>query len=598
MNQPIIKNFCIIAHVDHGKSTLSDRLIEMTGALPQREMVAQVLDSMELERERGITIKLNAVRLNYTDPNTNDQYQLNLIDTPGHADFSYEVSRSLAACEGALLVVDAAQGIQAQTISNLYLALESGLTIIPVINKIDLPGANIPKVIAQIEQQIGLNCNNIPQISAKSGLNCHMVLKAITKQIPSPTIPDDNRVLALIFDSYYDQYQGAVVFVRIFQGTLKQGAKIKFMATNKVAQIVSLGIKTPKFQTINQLQPGEVGYFTAAIKNLTDIMVGDCVTDLTNPMDQPLAGYQKALPIVFCGLYPVDNNQYGRLKDAMNKIALSDASLTYEYETSQALGFGIRCGFLGLLHMDIIKERLAREYHIDLIATSPSVKYEVLLTNGNKIDVSNPSQLPNPSQIKQIAEPYVQINISTPKKYLGKIMELCQKKRGIYQQMEIFNDNWPIIIYQIPLSEIIYDFYDQLKSLSNGYAHLNYEYKDVRPSKLVKVDLLLNGNKVDALSFICEQRLAYYKGKKMVEKLKTLIPEHLFEVPIQAAIGNQVIARQTIKALRKNVTAKCYGGDISRKKKLWAKQKAGKKRMKALGVVSVPHDLFMKILQD
>lgn len=568
MNQPIIKNFCIIAHIDHGKSTLSDRLIEMTGSLTKREMVEQVLDSMELERERGITIKLNAVRLNYTDPDTKQEYQLNLIDTPGHADFSYEVSRSLAACEGALLVVDAAQGIQAQTISNVYLALENGLKIIPILNKVDLPGAEIPKVIEQIEQQIGLDCSDAPQISAKTGFNCDQVLKSIINKIPSPAVPADDRVRALIFDSYYDPYKGAVVFVRIFQGILKHGAKIKFLATNKTAQIVSLGYKTPKFQNVNQLYPGEVGYFTAAIKDLSDIMVGDAVTDLANPSDEPLPGYRKALPIVFCGLYPIDNNQYARFKDAMSKIALSDSSLTYEYETSQALGFGIRCGFLGLLHMDIIKERLSREYQIELIATSPSVKYQVFLTNGQKISVHNPSELPDPAKIKHISEPYVQVSITTPQKYIGKIMELCQRKRGTYDQINVLNDDLQTIVYQMPLSEIIYDFYDQLKSLTNGYANLNYEYTKMQINPLVKVDLLLNGNKVDALSFICDRSSAYYKAKKIVEKLKEIIPQHLFEVPIQAAIGNKVIARETIKALKKNVTAKCYGGDITRKKKL------------------------------
>ncbi|WP_391591740.1 Translation elongation factor LepA [[Mycoplasma] cavipharyngis] len=593
-----IKNFCIIAHIDHGKSTLSDRLIEMTGALAKREMVPQVLDSMELERERGITIKLNAIRLNYTDPKTNTKYQLNLIDTPGHADFSYEVSRSLAACEAALLVVDVSQGVQAQTISNVYLALENHLTIIPVLNKIDLPGANLAQTIDQIENQIGLSCADAPQISAKSGLNCQAVLDAIIKYVPNALTPIEKPLKALVFDSYYDPYKGAIVFVRVKEGVLSNHDRIKFMITNKEMEIVLLGIKTPKFEEVDQLHAGEVGYFAANIKNLHDVSIGDTITHVDQPASEPLAGYRKVLPMVFCGLYPVDTAQYAAFKEAMNKIALSDASLIFEYETSQVLGFGIRCGFLGLLHMEIIKERLLREYKINLIATAPSVSYDIHLTNGSVITIHNPTDLPHMSTIKAIYEPYVKISISIPESYVGKIMELCQAKRGIYLDLIADLENQRTLVYEMPLSEVIYGFYDRMKSISNGYATLDYELIGMRQEKLQKIDILLNGNVVDALSFISDKQNAYYKAKKVVEKLKEVIPQHLFEVPIQAAIGTKVIARETIKALRKNVTAKCYGGDITRKRKLWDKQKEGKKRMKAIGVVDVPQDVFIKILED
>lgn len=598
MSQKIIKNFCIIAHIDHGKSTLSDRLIEMTGALSKREMVSQVLDSMELERERGITIKLNAVRLQYQDPKTQQEYEFNLIDTPGHADFSYEVSRSLAACEGALLIVDVSQGIQAQTISNVYLALENGLEIIPVLNKVDLPGADIGKTIDQIVSQIGLDCSYAPLISAKTGYGCDAVFDAIIKYIPSPKTEINKPLKALVFDSYYDPYKGAVVFVRIVEGVLRKNDLVRFMATNKEVNVVLLGIKTPKFEEVDQLLAGEVGYFAGAIKDLHDVSVGDTLTSVMNPAKEPLPGYRKVLPMVFCGLYPIDTSQYAHFKDSMEKISLSDASLTYEYETSQSLGFGIRCGFLGLLHMDIIKERLAREYKIDLIASAPSVRYDVYLTDGSIIQIHNPSDLPHPSKIKSIHEPYVKIQITIPKKYIGKIMELVQSKRGHYLDLKVIDDDLQVLIYEIPLSEIIYNFYDQMKSLTNGYATLDYELIGLRPNKLEKVDLYLNGQKIDALSFITDRASAYYKAKKIVEKLKDIIPQHLFEVPIQAAIGTKVISRETIKALRKNVTAKCYGGDISRKKKLLEKQKEGKKRMKAIGTVSVPQDVFIKILED
>lgn len=568
MRNKIIKNFCIIAHIDHGKSTLSDRLIEMTGALAKREMVAQVLDSMELERERGITIKLNAVRLQYIDPKTKQEYEFNLIDTPGHADFSYEVSRSLAACEGALLIVDVSQGIQAQTISNVYLALENGLEIIPVLNKVDLPGADIDKTIDQIVNQIGLDCDYAPRISAKTGYGCDSVFDAIVKYIPSPKTDTTKPLKALVFDSYYDPYKGAVVFVRIVEGVLRKNDVVRFMATNKEVNVVLLGIKTPKFEEVEELRAGEVGYFAGAIKDLHDVSVGDTLTSVINPAAEPLPGYRKVLPMVFCGLYPVDTSQYAHFKDSMEKISLSDASLTYEYETSQSLGFGIRCGFLGLLHMDIIKERLAREYKIDLIASAPSVRYDVYLTDGSCIQIHNPSDLPHPSKIKSIHEPYVKIQITIPKKYIGKIMELTQSKRGHYLDLKVIDDDLQVLIYEIPLSEIIYNFYDQMKSLTNGYATLDYELIGLRPNKLEKVDLYLNGQKIDALSFITDRGSAYYKAKKIVEKLKDIIPQHLFEVPIQAAIGTKVISRETIKALRKNVTAKCYGGDITRKKKL------------------------------
>ncbi|MDQ0513693.1 GTP-binding protein LepA [Mycoplasmoides fastidiosum] len=593
-----IKNFCIIAHIDHGKSTLSDRLIEMTGALSKREMTAQVLDSMELERERGITIKLNAVRLNYTDPVTKEKYELNLIDTPGHADFSYEVSRSLAACEAALLVVDASQGVQAQTISNVYLALENELEIIPVLNKVDLPGANVEATIQEIESRIGLSCEYAPQISAKSGLNCQQVLDAIIKYVPNAPTPNDRPLKALVFDSYYDPYKGAIVFIRIIEGVLKTNDKIKFMVSGKEMQAVLLGIKTPKFEEVAELRAGEVGYFAANIKNLHDVAVGDTITHTDAPAAEALPGYRKVLPMVFCGLYPIDTSQYAAFKDAMNKIALSDASLVFEYETSQVLGFGIRCGFLGLLHMDIIKERLSREYKIDLIATAPSVSYEIHLTNGEILTIHNPTDLPHLSRIKTIYEPYVKTKISIPEKYTGKIMELCQERRGIYSDMLLDSAVQRTIVYEMPLSELIYGFHDRMKSVSNGYASLDYELIGLRPAKLQKVDLLLNGNPVDALSFITDRESAYYKAKRIVEKLKEIIPQHLFEIPVQAAIGTKVIARETIKALKKNVTAKCYGGDITRKRKLWDKQKEGKKRMKAIGVVDVPQDVFIKILEE
>lgn len=597
ISKKLIRNFSIIAHIDHGKSTLSDRIIELTDTLTKREMKDQILDSMDIERERGITIKLNAVQLKYHAKDGNE-YIFHLIDTPGHVDFTYEVSRSLAACEGAILVVDAAQGIEAQTLSNVYLALENHLEIIPVINKIDLPSADVDKVKNDIEQIIGLDTSDAPLISAKTGLNVEDVLEAIVTKVPTPVNDDDNSPLqALIFDSYYDPYKGVICLIRVKNGTIKPNDLITMMATNKNFIVTEVGVKTPKIVNKDVLVAGEVGWIAAGIKTAKDISVGDTITHTNQPCKEPLAGYKKTQPMVFCGLYPVDTSQFEELKEAMAKITLSDSSLTYELETSQALGFGIRCGFLGLLHMDVIKERISREFNIELIMTAPSVEYLVHKTNNEIIKVDNPSKLPERTEIARIEEPIVKLEIMTPNEFVGNIMELCQKYRGTYLDLIYVDDVRRKLVYELPLAEIMYSFFDKLKSITKGYATMDYELMGYKPEKLVKVDLMLNGQKVDALSFITHQEFAYQKAKVIVEKLKELIPRHQFEIPVQAAIGSKIISRETIKSYRKNVLAKCYGGDISRKKKLLEQQKEGKKRLKAIGQVEIPHDLFVKVLK-
>ena len=597
ISKKLIRNFSIIAHIDHGKSTLSDRIIELTDTLTKREMKDQILDSMDIERERGITIKLNAVQLKYHAKDGNE-YIFHLIDTPGHVDFTYEVSRSLAACEGAILVVDAAQGIEAQTLSNVYLALENHLEIIPVINKIDLPSADVDKVKNDIEQIIGLDTSDAPLISAKTGLNVEDVLEAIVTKVPAPVNDDDNSPLqALIFDSYYDPYKGVICLIRVKNGTIKPNDLITMMATNKNFIVTEVGVKTPKIVNKDVLVAGEVGWIAAGIKTAKDISVGDTITHTNQPCKEPLAGYKKTQPMVFCGLYPVDTSQFEELKEAMAKITLSDSSLTYELETSQALGFGIRCGFLGLLHMDVIKERISREFNIELIMTAPSVEYLVHKTNNEIIKVDNPSKVPQRTEIARIEEPIVKLEIMTPNEFVGNIMELCQKYRGTYLDLIYVDDVRRKLVYELPLAEIMYSFFDKLKSITKGYATMDYELMGYKPEKLVKVDLMLNGQKVDALSFITHQEFAYQKAKVIVEKLKELIPRHQFEIPVQAAIGSKIISRETIKSYRKNVLAKCYGGDISRKKKLLEQQKEGKKRLKAIGQVEIPHDLFVKVLK-
>lgn len=597
MDKKNIRNFSIIAHIDHGKSTLSDRLIEITETVSKREMKNQLLDSMELERERGITIKLNAVQLKFK--RNNQDYTFHLIDTPGHVDFTYEVSRSLAACEAALLVVDATQGVQAQTLSNVYLALENNLEIIPVINKVDLPSADVERVKREIETKIGIDCSDVPLISAKTGLNIDQVLDAIIKKVPSPKNANDNDPLkALIFDSYYDPHKGVVCFIRIFDGKLKVGDEILFMANNVKYVVTEVGIKNPNMQSRAYLEAGEVGYVTASIKTIRDVHVGDTITNANNPCDKPLAGYRKVSPMVYAGLYPVDTADYQNLKVAMEKIVLTDAALEYEYETSNALGFGVRCGFLGLLHMDVIRERIVREYNIPLILLAPSVMYKCYLTDGQELKVDNPANMPERNRIKSMLEPYVKLSISTPDEFIGPIMELCQNFRGEYMELSDIDSSRKVLVYEIPLAEIIYSFFDKLKSVTKGYASLDYELIGYRDSNLVKVDILLNGQKVDALSFISHTQFVYQKAKKIVEKLKTLIPRHLFEIPIQAAVGSKIISRETIKAMRKNVLAKCYGGDVSRKKKLLEQQKEGKKRLKAIGSVQIPQETFSKLLQD
>lgn len=591
-----IRNFSIIAHIDHGKSTLSDRIIEMTDTLTKREMKNQILDSMDIERERGITIKLNAVQLKY-NAKDGQEYYFHLIDTPGHVDFTYEVSRSLAACEGAILVVDAAQGIEAQTLSNVYLALENNLEIIPVINKIDLPSADVDAVKKQIEDVIGLDTTNIPMISAKTGLNVEDVLDAIVDIIPSPIGDDNKNLQALIFDSYYDSYKGVICLIRVKNGVIKPGDNIKMMATNKEFIVTEVGVRTPKNINKDELVAGEVGWIAASIKTARDVHVGDTITHVKNPCDEPLPGYKTIQPMVYCGLYPIDTAKFEELKEAMFKICLSDSSLTYEYETSQALGFGIRCGFLGLLHMDVIRERISREFNIDLIMTSPSVQYHVYKTNNDLVIIDNPSKLMDKNEIKEIQEPYVKLEIITPDTYVGSVMELCQEYRGNYSDLIYIDNIRRKLVYELPLAEIMYSFFDRLKSITKGYATMDYEPIGYRKEKLVKVDMLLNGQKVDALSFITHQDFAYQKSKIIVEKLKELIPKHQFEIPVQAAIGSKIIARETIKSYRKNVLAKCYGGDVSRKKKLLEQQKEGKKKLKAIGKVSVPQDVFVKVLK-
>lgn len=598
MNKKNIRNFSIIAHIDHGKSTLSDRIIEFTNTLSKREMQNQILDTMDIERERGITIKLNAIQIKYMAKD-NKEYYFHLIDTPGHVDFSYEVSRSLAACEGAILIIDAAQGIEAQTLSNVYLALENNLEIIPVINKIDLPSADIEKVKKDVEDIIGLDCTNAPCISAKNGINIEDVLEAIVSNIPKPLDPDDSKPLkSLIFDSFYDPYKGVVCFIRIFNGTIKIGDKIKFMSNNKNFIVTEVGVKTPKLVNKKELVSGEVGWVAAGIKNIKDINVGDTITHWDVSAIEPLKGYKKIIPMVYCGLYPIDTSKYEDMKEAMEKISLSDSSLIYEYETSQALGFGIRCGFLGLLHMEVIKERIVREFNIDVIVSTPSVIYKIIKTNNDIVYIDNPSNLPDRTHIDYIEEPIVKLILTTPDEYVGSIMELCQEHRGVYQDLEYLDGIRRRITYKMPLSEIMYNFFDKIKSVSKGYATMDYEIIGYNKDKLVKVDILLNGDKVDALSFITHVDFSYKKGKLICEKLKELIPKHQFEIPIQAVIGGKVISRETIKAMRKNVLAKCYGGDITRKKKLLEQQKEGKKKLKAIGSVNVPQDVFIKVLGD
>ena len=595
--QENIRNFCIIAHIDHGKSTLADRLLELTGEVEKRDMEDQILDDMDLERERGITIKAHAVTLKYKRPN-GEEYILNLIDTPGHVDFNYEVSRSLAACEGALLVVDASQGIEAQTLANTYLAIDHDLEVVPVINKIDLPSANPDEAVREIEDIIGIPADDAPQVSAKTGLNVEDVLEAIVEKIPSPVGDTNAPLRALIFDSYYDSYRGVIVYVRIKEGSIKVGKTIKMMATGAEFEVVEVGRMSPSgLVKTDKLSAGDVGYIAASIKNIQDTRVGDTVTTVDNPAKEPLPGYKKVNPMVYCGIYPADGAQYEDLKEALMKLQLNDASLMFEPETSVALGFGFRCGFLGLLHLEIIQERLEREYNLDLITTAPSVIYKVYKTDGEMVWCDNPTNLPNPAEIAYMEEPMARASIMVPKDYVGNVMELCQERRGIYKHMEYLDQTRAEIFYELPLNEIIYDFFDALKSRTRGYASFDYEVSGYMRSSLVKLDILLNGEAVDALSFIVFKDSAYTRGRKMCEKLKEVIPRQLFEVPIQAAIGSKIIARETIKALRKDVLAKCYGGDISRKKKLLEKQKEGKKRMRQVGTVEVPQEAFMSVLK-
>ncbi len=595
MDQKYIRNFSIIAHIDHGKSTLADRILEQTNTVMARDMVDQILDDLDLEKERGITIKLNAVSLNY-QADDGHTYLFHLIDTPGHVDFSYEVSRSLAACEGAVLVVDATQGVEAQTLANVYLAIDNDLTVIPVINKIDLPSAMPEMVKEEIENDIGLDASDAPLISAKTGLNVHQVLENIVKYVPCPNGDENANLQALIFDSYYDSYRGVIVAVRIKNGTLKVGDTIKFMSNGSTYLVTEVGIRSPKEISKPLLQCGEVGWFAASIKSVKDVRVGDTVTNALYPCSEPLSGYKQLQPMVYCGLYPTDNARYNDLRDALEKLQLNDASLVFEPETSQALGFGFRCGFLGLLHMDVVQERLEREYNLELIATAPSVIYQLTLTNGQTVNIDNPALVPQAQLVEKIAEPYVKATIMTPKEYIGPIMELCQNKRGIYKDMVYLDDNRVTIIYELPLAEIIFDFFDKLKSATKGYASLDYEVIDYRTSSLSRMDILINGEVIDALASIVHTDFAYQRGSNITRRLKELIPSQLFEIPIQAAINGRVIARTNIKAYRKNVLAKCYGGDVSRKKKLLEKQKEGKKRMKAVGEVEIPQEAFMALL--
>ena len=596
MDQNKIRNFSIIAHIDHGKSTLADRLIEYTGTLTKREMEAQILDSMDLERERGITIKAQAVRSSYKAKN-GEEYMLNFIDTPGHVDFTYEVSRALAACEGALLVIDATQGIEAQTLANVYLALDNDLEIIPVINKVDLPSADPDRVKHEIEEVIGIDASEAVLTSAKTGLGIEDVLEAIVAKVPAPSGISDSPLKALVFDSKFDAYKGVVLYVRVIDGRIKPGMKIKMMATNAEFEVTEVGVFKPNLVNVDSLEVGQVGFFAAAIKNVKDARVGDTVTDANNPAAEALPGYRKATPMVFCGLYPVENSDYDNLRDALEKLQLNDASLVFEPETSVALGFGFRCGFLGLLHMDVIKERLEREYNLTLITTAPNVIYQVFRTNGDVELVDNPSNFPDPTVIDHVEEPYVNATIIVPKDYVGAVMELSQEKRGEYENMTYLDETRVMIHYALPLSEIIYDYFDRLKSVTRGYASLDYELAGYRASSLVKVDILLNGEPVDALSAIVHREKAVSRGRQLVEKLRSLIPRQMFEIPVQAAIGNKVIARENVRAMRKDVLAKCYGGDISRKRKLLEKQKQGKKRMKQVGSVELPQEAFMAILK-
>lgn len=594
MNNANIRNFSIIAHIDHGKSTLADRLLELTGAVSKREMKEQLLDSMELERERGITIKLNAVKLDYKY--NNQVYKINLIDTPGHVDFSYEVSRSLAACEGAILVVDAAQGIEAQTLANLYLAMEQDLTIIPVINKIDLPNADIPKVTKELVEVLGFKEDEIIKCSAKTGEGVEEILKAVVERVPAPKINSSAKTRALIFDSHYDSYRGVVLLVKVIDGKIKNGDKIKMMATGSTFEVVELGVSTPKEVKLNELSSGEVGYIAAAIKDISTVSVGDTITISDNPASEAIKGYKEMKPMVFSGIFPTEPNRYEELKEALIKLKLNDAALKFEPETSEALGFGFRIGFLGLLHMDVIITRIEREFNLSIIATSPSVVYDVTLTDNTHVYVDAPNKMPDRAKIMQIEEPYIFTNIIAPAEYIGSIMDLCQNKRGIYKSVDYIDATRINVHYEVPLSEIVYDFYDKLKSFTKGYASFDYELCGYKVSNLVKMDILLNGEIVDALSIIVHKDFAYQKGRSIVGKLRELIPRQMFQIPIQASIGSKVIARENISALKKNVLAKCYGGDVSRKRKLLEKQKEGKKRMKQIGSVEVPQEAFLSIL--
>lgn len=590
-----IRNFCIIAHIDHGKSTLADRLIEQTGLVAKRDMQSQLLDSMELEREKGITIKLTPTRMNYSF--NGQDYVLNLIDTPGHVDFTYEVSRSLAACEGAILIVDASQGVEAQTLANAYLALDANLEILPVINKIDLPSARVEDAKKEIEEVVGLPAEDAPCISAKEGINIDKVLEKIVTDIPAPKIDLDSPLKCLIFDSVYDNFKGAVCLIRVFDGEVKTGDEVLFMQTGRKYEVTEVGIFNPKMQPVDSLKSGEVGYLAASIKSLSDVHVGDTITHTLAPTAHALPGYKVVQPVVFCGIFAVDGSKYNELKEALLKLKLNDASLQFSPEVSQALGFGFRCGFLGLLHLEIITERIEREFNIDIITTAPSVSYKVIKTNGDELEISNPANLPSPVEIEKIFEPMVAASIFTPPAYVGAIMQLCQDKRGVYKNMVYLDATRVRLEYSLPLGEIIYDFFDRLKSATKGYASFDYEMDGFAPSKLVKLDILLNGEKCDALSLIVHEDSAYVRGRAITEKLKKIIPRQLFEVPIQAAIGNKIIARETISALRKDVLAKCYGGDVTRKRKLLEKQKEGKKRMRQIGSVEIPSEAFLSILK-